>query len=65
QGNVSKENEFLMIIKSVSEQLDALIKRVKQLHSYQVPEIIALPIIGGSEDYLSWMQDQTTPHTES
>jgi len=36
-----------------------LIKKVKSWHSYQVPEIIALPIIGGSKEYLDWIDDST------
>ena len=60
QGNFCDDNEVLLIIKSCQEVLDRLIHRVKEIHSYDVPEIIALPIIGGSEDYVHWMEDLLT-----
>jgi periplasmic divalent cation tolerance protein len=40
-------------------KLPALIRRVKALHPYSVPEIIALPLVGGSAPYLSWVRDST------
>jgi periplasmic divalent cation tolerance protein len=59
QGKVCDEQEVLMILKSVKNNLDIIIEKVKQLHSYEVPEIIALPIIAGSEEYLSWIKEET------
>ncbi len=53
------EEEVLLIVKSKMILLDEIINRVKQLHSYEVPEIIALPVIGGSDDYLQWVQEST------
>jgi periplasmic divalent cation tolerance protein len=53
------ENETLLIVKSRQPLLDRLITRVKSLHSYTVPEIIALPVIGGSGDYLAWLKETT------
>lgn len=57
QGSVSHETEALMIAKSIKKQMQKIIATVKQNHSYEVPEIIALPIIEGSEDYLNWIND--------
>jgi periplasmic divalent cation tolerance protein len=54
------EHETLLIAKSRLHLLEQLIQRVKSLHSYSVPEVIALPIIGGSADYLSWLRESTT-----
>lgn len=51
------EEEILLIVKSKLDLLDTIIDRVKDIHSYEVPEIIALPIIGGSDDYLEWVQE--------
>jgi periplasmic divalent cation tolerance protein len=59
QGKIEDEPEVLMIAKTRKPLLDALMKKVKELHSYTVPEIIALPIIGGSEDYLKWLREVT------
>ncbi len=59
KGQFCKEDEILMVLKSVTKNLDSIIARVKSLHSYEVPEIIALPIIGGSEEYLNWVRAET------
>lgn len=53
------ERETLLIVKSRLPLLDTLTARVKSLHSYSVPEVIALPIIGGSAEYLSWLNEAT------
>jgi periplasmic divalent cation tolerance protein len=55
QGKVEDGPECLMIAKTQKSKFPALTKRVKELHSYSVPEIIALPIVEGSEDYLKWL----------
>ncbi|MEO5358421.1 MAG: divalent-cation tolerance protein CutA [Nitrospirae bacterium YQR-1] len=56
EGKIENENESLMIIKTKKENFKSLMEKVKTLHPYTVPEIIALPIIEGSEDYLNWLQ---------
>ncbi len=55
-GEIRREEETLLVIKSIEEKLPELIGMVKRLHSYQVPEIISLPVAGGSEDYIGWMR---------
>jgi periplasmic divalent cation tolerance protein len=57
QGKISKENEFLIIAKSVKKEFSSIVARVKTLHSYIVPEIIALPLVEGSADYLRWIEE--------
>ena len=57
QGKVDQAKETLLIVKSKKEKLAKIIKVVKSLHSYEVPEIIALPIIGGYKPYLNWIND--------
>lgn len=59
QGRIEDEMEVLMIVKTQKALFDSLMKKVKELHSYTVPEIIALPIIEGSEDYLRWLREVT------
>ncbi|MBF0521242.1 MAG: divalent-cation tolerance protein CutA [Nitrospirae bacterium] len=54
-GKINHENECLMIIKTKKENFKYLMEKVKTLHPYTVPEIIALPIVEGSEDYLNWL----------
>jgi len=60
QGKVDLAGEALLIIKSKREKLTKIIKLVKSMHSYQVPEIIALPIIGGYRPYLEWIDESTS-----
>jgi periplasmic divalent cation tolerance protein len=58
QGKLDSAQESLLIIKTRASLLPEIIEMVKSVHSYEVPEIIALPIIGGSEDYLKWIDDE-------
>jgi periplasmic divalent cation tolerance protein len=55
QERVQRDQEWLLVTKTHSDALDDLVQRVQELHSYDVPEIIALPLIGGSEAYLRWI----------
>jgi periplasmic divalent cation tolerance protein len=58
-GNLKDDSEVLMIVKTQKKLLGALSDKTKEFHSYDVPEIIALPIAGGSEDYLKWLREST------
>ena len=55
EGKINSARENLLIIKTKADLLDDVISLVKQLHSDKVPEIIALPIVGGNSDYLEWL----------
>ncbi|OGO37015.1 MAG: hypothetical protein A2147_08355 [Chloroflexi bacterium RBG_16_57_8] len=55
QGNLESGEETLLMIKTRTSQIDEIVSLVKQVDSYTVPEIIALPIIGGNPDYLAWV----------
>jgi periplasmic divalent cation tolerance protein len=59
QGKIEKADELMLIVKTRAILLNELIALVKQNHPYSVPEIIALPIIGGNPDYLSWLDSET------
>jgi periplasmic divalent cation tolerance protein len=61
KGSVDTAKEFLLIIKTSRARLKALEAAVKRLHSYDVPEIIALPIEKGSQDYLAWLSESVSP----
>ncbi len=56
KGKIQKEKEHLLIIKSRKILLGKLIKTVKGMHSYEVPEIIAIQIIDGNKDFLDWLK---------
>ncbi len=59
KGRVSTEEEILLIAKTKDVRFEKLKKRVAELHSYEVPEIVALPILAGFEKYLSWIEKET------
>lgn len=58
-GKIEDDAEVLMIVKTQRYLFEPLKSRVKELHSYTVPEIIALPIIEGSGEYLNWLKEVT------
>jgi periplasmic divalent cation tolerance protein len=59
EGKVCRDAEVLLIIKTRRRLLPGLIDRIKALHPYSVPEIIALPLVGGSPAYLGWVAEST------
>jgi periplasmic divalent cation tolerance protein len=56
QGKIDSSNEVLLVLKTKKTLFKKISAKVKSLHSYQTPEIIALPIVNGSEDYLNWIK---------
>ncbi len=60
QGELCDESEVLLIIKSQAERVTAIIDRVKEIHSYDVPEVIAIQIQDGAQDYLQWLETSTS-----
>ena len=58
QGELDSARESLLIIKTKASLLSKIVDLVKAAHSYEVPEIIALSVIGGNEDYLKWIDDE-------
>jgi periplasmic divalent cation tolerance protein len=56
QDKIEEEKEVLVIMKSHQELFNKVSKKVKELHSYDTPEILALPIVDGSSQYLEWMK---------
>ena len=55
QGNIESAQEYLLIVKTNTAKLKEITDLIKKVHTYEVPEIIALPIIGGNEDYIKWL----------
>jgi len=55
EGKVRSETEALLMIKTTERLLERLGERIRELHPYELPEVIALPIEGGSERYLAWL----------
>ena len=59
QNKLNKDKEVLMIIKTKTQLYPRVEEEIKRLHSYDIPEIICIPIIGGSKEYLNWIEEQT------
>ncbi len=57
QGAIEHQEEVLMLVKSRTDCLPSIIEAVKRLHTYTVPELVALPILAGSPDYLAWIDE--------
>jgi len=57
KGNIEVSKEWMLVVKTQGKMVNRIVKRVKEIHSYEVPEIIALPIAGGNKDYLRWISD--------
>ncbi len=57
QGRVDSSKELMLIMKSREELLEKIIRLIKENHSYDVPEVVALPIVGGNPDYLRWIDE--------
>jgi periplasmic divalent cation tolerance protein len=55
KGAVERSQEWLLIIKTTAEGAEALGDAIKELHSYELPECVVLPVEGGSEAYLEWI----------
>jgi periplasmic divalent cation tolerance protein len=55
EGKIEDSSEYLLMMKTSAERLSELQKEVLELHSYDTPEFLVLPIVGGSEAYLKWV----------
>ena len=61
QGKIEEAMEAVLIVKSREALLEPLTERIKTLHSYDCPCVVALPITGGNADYLAWIAAETNP----
>ncbi|HSR87525.1 MAG TPA: divalent-cation tolerance protein CutA [Pontiella sp.] len=59
QGSVCEENEVALILKTSARRTSELIDRIKELHSYECPCVVCLPIADGNRDYLTWIAAET------
>jgi len=61
EGAVTEDTETLALIKTTASRYDALARRLVALHPYDVPELIALPLVGGHAPYLAWLLASSAP----
>ncbi len=59
QGNIEEDNECVLLAKTTDKNIEKTIKRINELHSYDVPDIVSFPITKGLKDYLDWIKDET------
>jgi periplasmic divalent cation tolerance protein len=64
EGKITTDAEALLVMKTRAEAVDALVVRLRALHPYEVPEIVALEIVAGNAQYLEWIAS-TVPRTPS
>jgi len=57
QGKIEEEGEVLLLIKSKQDLIPRIAELLDEIHPYEVPELIAIPIVEGSASYLSWLED--------
>lgn len=58
EGKICYENEYLLLIKALESEYKMLETRIKALHSYSIPCILKLPLLGGNAEYLGWLKSQ-------
>jgi periplasmic divalent cation tolerance protein len=58
EGSIEKDNEAILLLKTLEENVDKVISRVKEVHSYDNPCIIALPVLATSDNYLKWLKEE-------
>lgn len=61
RGVIEEEEEALVVLKTTSGRVEPLTRRALELHPYEVPEIVALPVAGGNPGYLAWLSEETRP----
>lgn len=60
EGQVESDSEVALIAKTRAELVDAVVDKIKALHSYDVPCVVAWDVVGGNPDYLSWIENETS-----
>ena len=65
EGAVTQASEWVCTAKTAAERLPALLDRIRALHPYRQPEIVATPITAGDPDYLAWLHRESTPAAEA
>lgn len=60
KDKLEEDSESILLLKTVEEKIPLLINRIKELHSYENPAIIVLPIVAGSEEYFKWIEKETS-----
>jgi periplasmic divalent cation tolerance protein len=65
EGNIEEDSEVVMIVKTTESRRDDVLEEIKRLHPFSTPSRLVLPVIGGGEDFLAWIEAQCRPKRES
>ncbi|MEV7012251.1 divalent-cation tolerance protein CutA [Streptosporangium sp. NPDC051022] len=60
-GEIRCSDEWLVFMMTAANRFEQLVRRVRELHSYEVPQIVAVPLVAGTADYLEWIRRETSP----
>lgn len=63
EGKVQSDDEWIVVIKTAADRLPTLTERIVEAHPYDVPEIVAVPVIGGNPAYLEWVREESREDT--
>ncbi len=63
EGNITEDREFILFIKTRLDLFDSVEAKIREIHPYRVPEVIAIPIVRGSTSYLDWLSLETARRT--
>jgi periplasmic divalent cation tolerance protein len=64
-GEIQQAEEWLLLMKTTTERFEELARLVRDLHSYEVPQIVAVPLVAGTDDYLDWIRRETSPEHDA
>ncbi|MEO3875697.1 divalent-cation tolerance protein CutA [Nonomuraea sp. B12E4] len=64
-GEINRADEWLLFMKTTAERFDELAAAIRERHPYEVPQIIAVPLVAGTADYLEWIRRETTPESDA
>jgi len=59
KGNIEEDNEYIIIARTTEDNVEKTIQRIEQIHTYELPDIIVLPVTGGLKDYLDYVSNET------
>lgn len=59
EGRIQADEEWTVVVKTAADRLDELTAHIGEVHPYDVPEVVAVPVTGGSPAYLEWVRDET------
>jgi periplasmic divalent cation tolerance protein len=61
-GSIERSEEWILLVKTRADRFPALSRALREAHPYEVPEVTAIPIAEGSDDYLRWVEEESSPH---